>query len=39
VFLNTFKQYPQRQRPATFTVDQVLEDILENAKQNPPQQR
>lgn len=39
VFLNTFKQYPQRQRPATFTIDQVLEDILENAKQNPPQQR
>ncbi len=38
-FLQTFKEYPQRQRPATFTVDQVLEDILENAKQNPPQQR
>lgn len=38
-FLQTFKEYPQRQRPASFTIDQVLEDILQNAKENAPQQR
>ncbi|MFW2421178.1 MAG: arylsulfatase [Porticoccaceae bacterium] len=38
-FLQTFKEYPQRQRPSSFTVDQILEEILDNAKQNAPQQR
>lgn len=26
-FLNTFKEYPQRQRPATFTIDQLMEQF------------
>jgi arylsulfatase A-like enzyme len=26
-FLATFKEYPPRQRPATFTIDQMLEDL------------
>jgi arylsulfatase len=26
-FLNTFKEYPQRQRPASFTIDQMLESL------------
>ncbi|SDW97626.1 arylsulfatase [Marinobacter mobilis] len=27
-FLNTFKEYPPRQRPATFTIDQMMERFL-----------
>ena len=26
-FLNTFKEYPPRQKPASFTIDQMLEDL------------
>ena len=27
-FLNTFREYPPRQRPATFTIDQMMEQFL-----------
>ncbi|WP_420890895.1 arylsulfatase [Marinobacter suaedae] len=27
-FLETFKEYPPRQRPATFTIDQIMEQYL-----------
>ena len=26
-FLNTFKEYPPRQRPSSFTIDQLLENL------------
>ena len=32
-FLTTFKEYPPRQRPATFTVDQMLEKFMHYQEQ------
>jgi arylsulfatase len=26
-FLNTFKEYPPRQKPASFTIDQLLDNL------------
>ena len=26
-FLNTFREYPPRQRPASFTIDQMIESL------------
>ena len=31
-FLNTFKSFPQRQRPASFTIDQVVEAFKKQAE-------
>jgi hypothetical protein len=31
-FLQTFKDFPPRQRPASFSIDQALEKAAENQK-------
>ncbi len=31
-FLMTFKQFPPRQRPASFTVDQIVEEFMDWSK-------
>ena len=31
-FLETLKVYPPRQRPATFTIDQLMEQLYERAE-------
>jgi arylsulfatase len=31
-FLTTFKDFPQRQKSASFTLDEVLEKLKESAK-------
>ena len=31
-FLNTFKEFPPRQKPASFSIDQALEKAMENQK-------
>ena len=33
-FLATFKEYPPRQKAASFTIDQVLETLQQGAKSN-----
>ena len=34
-FLNTFLDYPPRQRPASFSIEQIVQDIIDQLK-NPP---
>lgn len=34
-FLNTFLEYPPRQRPASFSIDQIVQDLIDQLK-NPP---
>ena len=29
-FINTFKEYPPRQKPASFTIDQMLENLRQS---------
>ena len=38
-FLGSFIKYPQRQRPASFTIDQMLEQIMQQSRaaQRPPE--
>jgi hypothetical protein len=31
-FLETLKVYPPRQRPATFTIDQLMEQLYQRAE-------
>ena len=31
LFLSTFKEFPPRQKPASFTIDQVMEALQEGS--------
>lgn len=35
-FLETFKNYPPRQKPASFSIDDQIQDLLDYWEQNPP---